>query len=46
MSINKEVIRSFIHPWSRLDANELADFFSENGTGHNMPSTYMKGITP
>ncbi|ALO47536.1 limonene-1,2-epoxide hydrolase family protein [Pseudohongiella spirulinae] len=43
MSSNKEVIRSFIHAWSRLDANELADFFSDDGTYHNMPSKPVVG---
>ena len=34
---NIEVIRSFVSAWSRLDPNELSEYFSEDGSYHNMP---------
>ncbi len=34
---NIDNIRSFINAWSRLDPNELADYFTEEGSYHNMP---------
>ena len=34
---NDEIIRSFVSAWSRLDPNELSEYFSEDGSYHNMP---------
>ena len=36
MSDNEEIIRAFVAAWSNLDAAELADYFTEDGTYHNM----------
>jgi limonene-1,2-epoxide hydrolase len=36
MSDNEAVIREFIAAWSNLDAAELAGYFTEGGTYHNM----------
>jgi len=36
MSANESVIRSFIAAWSRLDPQELVDYFTADGTYHNM----------
>jgi len=40
---NERIIRSFIDAWSRLDPVELAAFFSEDGTYHNMPMGPVSG---
>lgn len=37
MADNEQIIRDFIAAWSRLDAEELVQFFCEDGTYHNMP---------
>ena len=37
MNENERVIREFIEAWSRLDANELADYFTEDGVYFNVP---------
>jgi len=29
---NSDIIRAFVSAWSRLDADELADYFTEDGT--------------
>ena len=34
---NIATIRQFIRDWSNLDAEQLADYFTEDGTYHNMP---------
>ena len=36
MSDNEKVVRDFIAAWSNLDAEELAGYFTEDGTYHNM----------
>lgn len=38
MADNSKVVRDFIAAWSRLDADELVQFFCEDGTYHNMPT--------
>ncbi len=43
MERNEQVVREFIRAWSRLDADELAAFFSEDGVYHNMPMQPVKG---
>lgn len=37
MSENERIIREFIAAWSRLDADELAAFFTEDGVYYNIP---------
>lgn len=43
MADNEAVIRDFIAAWSRLDAAELAAFFTEDGVYHNMPARPVAG---
>lgn len=43
MGENARVIRDFIAAWSRLDAAELAAFFTEDGVYHNMPARPVAG---
>ena len=40
---NEEIIREFISSWSELNADKLADFFSEDGVYHNIPMQPVKG---
>ena len=40
---NEEIIREFISSWSELNADKLADFFSEDGVYHNIPMEPVKG---
>ena len=40
---NEETIRDFIAAWSRLDPEELAGYFCEDGAYHNMPIGPVKG---
>ncbi|HWA59863.1 MAG TPA: limonene-1,2-epoxide hydrolase family protein [Caulobacteraceae bacterium] len=43
MADNAAVIRNFIAAWSRLDADELASYFTEDGVYHNMPTGPVAG---
>ncbi|MFZ5930580.1 MAG: limonene-1,2-epoxide hydrolase family protein [Pseudomonadota bacterium] len=43
MTKNEEIIRGFISAWSRLDAEELVKYFSEDGIYHNMPASPVSG---
>lgn len=43
MSENEQIVREFIASWSRLDADELAGYFAEDGTYHNIPSSIVQG---
>jgi limonene-1,2-epoxide hydrolase len=43
MTDNVAIIRDFIAAWSRLDAEELVSFFTEDGTYHNMPIDPVSG---
>jgi len=43
MSNNADTIREFIAAWSRLDANELVEYFTEDGTYYNMPLEPVSG---
>ena len=40
---NEKIIREFISSWSELNADKLADFFSEDGVYHNVPMKPVKG---
>ncbi len=43
MPSNEDVIREFIAAWSRLDAKELASYFTEDGVYHNIPAQPVGG---
>ncbi len=43
MQDNERIIRDFVQAWSRLDPAELAGFFTEDGTYHNMPMGPVSG---
>ena len=43
MSDNTQIIRKFIQSWSSLDAEELADYFTEDGIYYNIPSSPVSG---
>lgn len=40
---NEQVVREFIAAWSRLDADELVEFFTDDGVYHNMPMAPVRG---
>jgi limonene-1,2-epoxide hydrolase len=40
---NEETVRAFVAAWSRLDVDELIDFFCEDGVYHNMPVEPVTG---
>ncbi len=40
---NEKIIRTFLASWSDLDAEELSNYFTEDGIYHNMPSTAVHG---
>jgi len=43
MSENEQIVREFITAWSNLDPGELASYFTEDGTYHNIPSAAVNG---
>lgn len=43
MEENERIVRSFIAAWSRLDPDELAPYFAEDGVYHNMPMGPVAG---
>ncbi len=43
MPSNKEIIQEFIEAWSRLDADELVNYFATDGVYHNMPAAPVSG---
>lgn len=43
VNTNEQIIRDFIAAWSRLDAAELAAFFTEDGCYFNMPTQPVRG---
>ncbi len=43
MSAAAQTVRDFIDAWPRLDPDELADWFTEDGVYHNMPSGPVQG---
>ena len=44
MATNEQVIRDFIAAWSRLDVEELVQYFCEDGVYHNMPTQAVAGL--
>lgn len=40
---NQRIVRDFIEAWSRLDPEELASYFSEDGCYYNMPTEPVRG---
>jgi limonene-1,2-epoxide hydrolase len=42
---NVKVVTDFIEAWSRLDADELASYFADDGCYHNMPTKPVTGRT-
>ena len=40
---NAEIIREFCAAWSRLDAEELAGWFTDDGVYHNIPAQPVAG---
>lgn len=43
MRSNEAIVREFIQAWSRLDVDELAAYFTEDGAYHNMPIAPVVG---
>ncbi len=43
MTDNIAIIEEFIAAWSTLDADKLADYFTEDGTYYNMPAQAVTG---
>lgn len=43
MTTNEQVIRDFIAAWTRLDVEELVQYFCEDGVYHNMPMKPVAG---
>ncbi len=43
MGANEEIIRRFVAAWSRLNPDELVDYFAEDGVYHNMPIGPIQG---
>lgn len=43
MTPNEQVIRDFVAAWARLDPDELAGFFTEDGVYHNIPTQPVAG---
>jgi limonene-1,2-epoxide hydrolase len=43
MGDNESIIRRFIAAWSRLDAKELAGYFTDDGVYHNIPAGPVAG---
>ena len=43
MPSNAEIITEFVQAWSKLDAAELAAYFTEDGTYFNMPAQPVSG---
>ncbi|HSG90974.1 MAG TPA: SgcJ/EcaC family oxidoreductase [Pseudomonadales bacterium] len=43
MSDNASIVREFIQAWSRLDPDELASYFTEDGVYHNIPTEPVAG---
>jgi limonene-1,2-epoxide hydrolase len=43
MADNAEIVREFIGCWSKLDPEELAGYFAEDGCYYNMPFQPVKG---
>jgi limonene-1,2-epoxide hydrolase len=43
MKDNVTIIREFIEAWSSLDAERLAEYFTDDGTYYNMPARPVSG---
>jgi limonene-1,2-epoxide hydrolase len=43
MSDNVQIIKDFIAAWSNLQADELVEYFAEDGIYHNMPAQPVQG---
>lgn len=43
MASNEEIVREFMGAWSRLDAEELVEFFTDEGVYHNIPVEPVSG---
>jgi len=43
MTSNSDIIRQFVADWSTLDAEKLADYFTEDGSYFNIPSQPVTG---
>lgn len=43
MEENERIITEFIGAWSRLDPEELAGYFADDGVYHNMPTGPVSG---
>lgn len=43
MKNNDQIIRDFAAAWQRLDADELAGYFSEDAVYHNIPMEIITG---
>ena len=44
MSDNETIVRNFVAAWSRLDAEELLDYFTDDIVYHNMPMAPLRGM--
>ena len=43
MNENENIIKEFISAWSELNAEKLAEFFTEDGIYHNIPIEPVQG---
>jgi limonene-1,2-epoxide hydrolase len=43
MQANERIVREFIAAWPRMDAGELAAYFTEDGVYHNIPMEPVAG---
>ena len=43
MHSNEKIIRDFVSAWSNLNPEELASYFTEDGTYYNMPTQPVTG---
>ena len=42
-SENMKIITEFVNSWSRLDAHELASYFTDDGCYYNVPTQPIRG---
>jgi limonene-1,2-epoxide hydrolase len=40
---NERIVTDFCNAWSRLDADELTNYFTPDGVYHNIPMTPLRG---
>jgi len=43
MTENERIVTDFCNAWSRMDADELADYFTPDGIYHNIPMEPRQG---